>query len=161
MESVLVTGTDSNNGGDSNSPPSRYTEVFEKVFPFYLSIGMTYDQFWNQDNTIVKYYREADRIRTENLNTQLWMQGIYIYKVLEAFAPILVTFPKKNAKIGDYLSQPMPLTETEQKSREEQEAEAQSDIGLEKMFAWMKTVNEKRKSEKSEHLGGDISGRNC
>ena len=50
MESELVTGSDSNIGGDNNSPPSRYTDVFEQVCPFYLSIGMTWEQFWDGDN---------------------------------------------------------------------------------------------------------------
>ena len=75
MESELVTGSDSNNGGEDNSPPIRYTDYFEKACPYYLSIGMTWEQYWDGDNTMVKYFRQADNLRSETKNAELWLQG--------------------------------------------------------------------------------------
>lgn len=158
MESFLVTGDGSDTGGNASSalPPSRYTEIFEKVVPFYLSIGMTWDQFWNQDSTMVKYFREAEKIRVNNRNTEMWIQGAYIYKVMEAFAPILPAFPKKNARVGDYLSEPLSLSEEEEKSKEERKARRDADKGIKMMNDWMQRVNNKRKG-----AGGDSKdGRN-
>lgn len=152
MESELVTSSDSNNGGEDNSPPIRYTDFFEQVCPFYLSIGMTWEQFWDGDNTMVKYYRKADKIRVENRNTEMWIQGAYIYKVLEAFAPILPAFPKKNARVGDYLPEPIPLTEQDAKNKEDRKAKAESDKGITAMTALMEKVNAKRKK------GGETNG---
>ena len=50
-----------------------------RSFPFYLSIGMTYEQFWENDPSLAKYYREADKLRNERKNTDAWIQGMYIY----------------------------------------------------------------------------------
>ncbi|RGC89214.1 hypothetical protein [Thomasclavelia ramosa] len=61
-------------------PSSKtFTETFYEVFPFYLSIGMTYEQFWENDPSLAKYYREADKLRNERKNTDAWIQGMYIY----------------------------------------------------------------------------------
>lgn len=156
MESELVTDSDSNIGGDAYAkPPSRYTEVFEQACPFYLSIGMTWEQYWDGDNTMVKYYRKAERLRVENRNTEMWIQGAYIYKVLEAFAPILPAFPKKNARVGEYLSEPIPLSESEAKNKEEREAKATADKGMTAMTAWMKRTNERNAKRKQ---GGEPNG---
>lgn len=153
MESELVTGSDSNNGGDDNSPPIRYTDSFEKACPYYLSIGMTWEQYWDGDNTMVKYFRKADNLRTETKNAELWLQGLYIYRVMEAFAPILPAFPKKNARVGDYLSEPIPLTEQDAHAKEEREAKAEADKGITAMTALMEKVNAKHSKERKE--GGE------
>ena len=75
----------------------------------------------------------------------MWIQGAYIYKVLEAFAPILPAFPKKNAKAGDYLSEPLPLTDKEAKQREEREIEEKANKGFDIVKSWANRVNTKRK----------------
>ena len=117
---------------------------------------MTWEQFWDGDCTMVKYYRQADKIRTENRNTELWLQGAYIYKVMEAFAPILPAFPKKNARVGDYLSEPFPLTEQDEKAKEERKAKQEYDKGMKVLNNWMARVNNKRKG-----VGGEAKdGRN-
>ena len=142
----MVTGTDSDNGGNADAkPPSRYTDYFYQVCPFYLSLGMTWDQFWDGDNTMVKYYREAEKIRVENRNTEMWMQGAYIYKVLEAFAPILPAFPKKDAKPGNYLSSPIPFTDRLQQEQKERENKIKSEKDIGAMKSWMERINNKRK----------------
>lgn len=156
MESELVTDSDSNNGGEADAtPPSRYTEAFEQACPFYLSIGMSWDQYWNQDCTMVKYYREAERLRIETHNTEMWIQGAYIYKIMEAFAPIFPAFPKKNAKPGDYLSAPIPITKEEQERSKEQEEKVQYEKNMTAMNAWMKRVNDKRKQGGGKENGND------
>lgn len=57
-------------GGGGNRPAPRfaYTEKFYQVFPYYLAIGMTYEQFWEMDCDLVKYYRKAARIRQDLKN---------------------------------------------------------------------------------------------
>ena len=44
------------------------SELYHRVFPEYLAMGMTYDQFWKGDCTLVIPYREAYRIRQEEMN---------------------------------------------------------------------------------------------
>lgn len=86
-----------------------YSTVFDKNFPYYLAIGMTYDQYWNDDSTLVIAYREADRIRFERRNQEAWIQGRYIYDAISRLAPILRSFGKKNTKADPYVSEPYPL----------------------------------------------------
>ena len=106
----------------SASKPLSYTEIFYEHFPFYLSIGMTYDQYWNDDCMLVKYYREAHRLRNERKNQELWLQGLYIYEALCDVAPVLHAFAKSGTKPRPYLSKPFPITMEEVKrDKEEQE----------------------------------------
>ena len=59
------------------------SECFEEWFPYYLSIGMTYDQYWNQDGMLVRAYRKADEIRQERANTDAWLLGAYFYQAFD------------------------------------------------------------------------------
>lgn len=72
LDGELVSGSLSSQtgGGGGNRPAPRfaYTEKFYQVFPYYLAIGMTYEQFWEMDCNLVKYYRKAARIRQDLKN---------------------------------------------------------------------------------------------
>lgn len=93
-----------------------YTEQFEQHLPFFLAIGMTLEQFWEDDVFLCKYYQEAEEIRQDNLNQQLWLQGLYIYEALLDVAPVLRPM-SKNAKPGEYPKEPYPRTEEEIQER--------------------------------------------
>ena len=43
---------------------------------------MTYDQYWNDDCQLVKFYRKAHKLKNEQKNQELWLQGMYIYEAL-------------------------------------------------------------------------------
>lgn len=89
-----------------------YGIAFDNVFPEYLAMGMTYDQFWNQDAALVKAYRKAENIKREEKNFELWLQGKYIYDAISALAPILRTsLSKKPVKAEKYVDKPYPLSE--------------------------------------------------
>ena len=47
-----------------------------------MSIGMSYDEFWNQDVSLVKAYRKADELRRRRQNVVLWLQGVYVREAL-------------------------------------------------------------------------------
>lgn len=71
---------------------------------------MTYDQFWNQDVELVKAYREADKIKRDLKNQDMWMQGAYYYEALLDAAPVLrFSFSKKPPKPVPYREQPFEL----------------------------------------------------
>ena len=73
MDSELVSSSLSatEEGGQQGSPSSfTYTEKFYELFPYYLSIGMTYEQFWEGDASLPKYYRRAEEIRNERKSNQ-------------------------------------------------------------------------------------------
>lgn len=99
-----------------------YTDYFNEVFPYYLSIGMTYELFWHGDAALVKAYRKAQEIQNQKRNEEMWMQGLYIYEALCDVAPILRAFAKKNAKPTPYATQPYPL-KSEKKNKDEKKTE--------------------------------------
>ena len=92
------------------SPFSTYTEQFYEIFPYYLSIGMTYEQFWNDDPMLCKYYREAEEMRNEKRNQELWLQGMYVYEAIADLSPRLHAFAKKGTKAQPYPDAPYPIT---------------------------------------------------
>lgn len=97
-----------------------FTEVFERAFPYYLAIGMTYDQFWNEAPELVVAYRKADEIRKRRMNEELWLGGIYTAEAL--MATVGNMFSKGNKH--HYPSEPKPITRDEVEERREREQKA-------------------------------------
>jgi len=124
-------------GGASESyaPVKTYTEYFYEVFPFYLSIGMTADEFWNQDCMLTKYYRKAHDIRQNRKNEELWLQGLYVYEALCDVSPLLHAFAKQGTKAHPYPTEPYARTEKETKLREAKAKEARFIAARAKMAA--------------------------
>lgn len=92
------------------------------MFPQYLVMGMTYEQYWEGSPFLTVAYRKAYRLRREAENEQAWLQGLYIY---DAFAVVLANvFAKRGAKKKNYIEKPIdifPLTEAEKRMREQEE----------------------------------------
>ena len=122
-------------GDDVAAPTITCTERFNKVFPYYLAIGMTYDEFWNQDCLLAKYFREADKIKTERKNAEMWLQGRYYYEAILAASPILHAFAKKGTRPHPYLEAPYPMNREEAKSKQESEEEVKYNAMRAKMIA--------------------------
>lgn len=98
------------------------TIVFERQCPYYLSIGMTYEQFWDGDAELAKVYREAEDLRTAKMNRQLWLQGLYFYQALGT--ALANAFASKGSVPHSYLEQPLAVTRAERKAeREKKERE--------------------------------------
>ena len=146
MDSELVSSslsTTEEGGHQSSSSLFTYTERFYKAFPYYLSIGMTPEQYWEGDCTLVKYYREADEIRKDRRNQELWLQGMYIYEALCDVAPVLRAFVAKGAKPTPYSSKPYPLNNKQVQQNEEEKQRALAEKGKKFMEARMASINKK------------------
>ena len=76
----LLTDESANKGSEreNRSAPPSYSEIFLAKFPYYLSIGMTEEQYWDRDSTLVKSYRKAEELRKERVNQEMWLQGMYL-----------------------------------------------------------------------------------
>ena len=123
-----------------HSPFLTYTEQFYEAFPYYLSIGMTYEQYWEGDPTLAKYYRQAEELRTERKNQELWLQGLYIYEALCDVAPILHSMAKKGTKARPYSAQPYAITERQRRQEIEENERKVADKGKRMMEMFMKKV---------------------
>lgn len=100
----LLTDESANKGSEreNRSAPPSYSEIFLAKFPYYLSIGMTEEQYWDRDSTLVKSYRKAEELRKERVNQEMWLQGMYIYDAISRLSPILRAFAKKGTKAQPY-----------------------------------------------------------
>ena len=146
MDSELVSSSLSTTEevGQPSSPSSfTYTEKFYEVFPYYLAIGMTADQFWDGDSTLVKYYRKAEEIRNEKRNQELWLQGMYVYEAICDVAPILHAFAKKGTKPTPYSAKPYPLNDKQTKRDEEEKQRKLVEKGKRFMEAMATSINKK------------------
>lgn len=146
MDSELVSSSLSTTEevGQQGSPSSfTYTDRFYELFPYYLAIGMTSEQYWDGDCTLVKYYRKAEEIRNEKRNQELWLQGMYIYESLCDVAPILHAFAKKGTKPTPYATKPYPLSEKQVKKDEEEKQRKLAEKGKKFMEAMAASINKK------------------
>ena len=146
MDSELVSSSLSTTEevGQNSSPSSfTYTEKFYEVFPYYLAIGMTPEQFWDSDCTLVKYYRKAEEIRNEKRNQELWLQGMYVYEAICDVAPILHAFAKKGTKPTPYSAKPYPLNDKQTKRDEEEKQRKLTEKGKRFMEAMATSINKK------------------
>lgn len=103
------------------SSPKKAYEIFQEVFPLYLSLDMSYDEFYNKDCQLVKAYLKAYEMKQERDNTNMWIQGMYVYDAILRASPILHPFAKGGTEPIPYLEQPYALSKEEQKAREEKE----------------------------------------
>ena len=144
-----------NGGGDSRSPaPKTYTEIFNEYFPYYLSIGMTYEQYWYGDCRLTEYYRKAQKIRDNRRNQELWLQGAYIYEALLDVAPVLQAFAKKGAKPRMYAKEPYALTVEDVRAKRKSEEEKQYEKNKSIVEAWMAATNAKIKKQQEVATDG-------
>lgn len=122
---------------------------------------MSYDQFWNDDPTLVKSYRTAEELRTERLNQQLWLQGMYVYDAICCASPILHAFAKKGSKAVPYPKEPYPITQRQNDRKKENTEKRTFEKGLAKMQAFMASNNKRFANEKDEvAVGGDEANGN-
>lgn len=103
----MVTGESTDNDGDgrdNNRPSSfRYTERFEVECGYYLSIGMTYHDYWDGDAAMVKFYRDKHKRDLDRQNFNHWMQGMYIYEALVDASPVFNPLSEKHEPLQECL----------------------------------------------------------
>lgn len=143
MVSGSLSATMEGSEQESSLPFVTYTERFYEQFPYYLSIGMTPEQYWKGDPEWARAFRKADEIRMERRNQELWLQGMYIYEAICDASPILHAFAKRGTKPHPYADKPYPITEKQHKRSEEDKARATQEKGKRMMEAFMKAHNSK------------------
>ena len=127
---------------DEISVPKTYTEIFEEVFPFYLAIGMSREQFWDEDPKLVKAYRKADEIRKRRMNEELWLSGIYMGEALASTVGNM--FSKEKYQ---YPSEPKPITKAEVEERQKREEKARMERIKARFTARALSINAQKGAE--------------
>ena len=100
---------DGGEGDDARAQtPDSCREIFDKAFPYYLAIGMTYDEFYCKDHTLVKAFQKAYEMRRKQANEDMWLTGAYVYEAVSRVAPLLIPF-NEHPKAEPYLDKPFPF----------------------------------------------------
>lgn len=101
------------------------SEKFDEICPHFLSIGMTYEQFWYGDVTMTKDYLKAYKIKAKRENEieqwNIWKQGMYIYEALCDVSPVLHAFSKNGTKPLPYSEVPYGMEKYKQEIEENKE----------------------------------------
>lgn len=99
----------------SKDETKTFAELLDELCGFYISIGMTYNEFWHGDIRALSAYRDAWERKREAKNQELWLQGLYNYRaykaVMEAFSHGLAG--GKGKRPEGYIDKPVPVTERE------------------------------------------------
>ena len=103
--------------GEVNQRRNTYTEVFDATWPYYVAMGMTYEQFWECDPNLTVGYRKVRDIQRRQMNEQLWLQGIYVAEALASTVGNMFTKGNKHK----YPEEPLPITRDEVEERKERE----------------------------------------
>lgn len=131
----------------SERKPVSLAEIFNMLFPRYLAMGMTYDEYWNKSPSLVRAYRKAWQMKREQKNYEMWMQGMYIYNALLCVAPVMRTsFGGGKVEPGKYPDRPYPMSE-----KEAQEREAEKDReNFERFLAQLKADSKRIHDQQQE-----------
>lgn len=138
-----LSSTEGSGGVTTTAPLHSYREKFEELFPYYLSLGMTEEQYWDRDCRLVIAYRKADELRTSRKNQEMWLQGAYIYEALTRVSPLLHAFAKKGTKPVPYLAEPFAITEKQAEYQQEEKDKKTYDKGKALMEGFMAKHNKK------------------
>lgn len=79
---------------DSSGERLLFHETFEQACAYYMSIGMSYEDYWDGDPYLVRYYAEAHKLRVKEQNMMAWLQAQYIYEVMGDMASLYNPFSK-------------------------------------------------------------------
>lgn len=92
------------------------------MFPYYLSIGMTAAQFWEDDPWLTAAYRRASELTSQRRSEEMWLQGLYIHNAVGTVVGNALS--KKGAPPKKYIEEPIrviPMTEAEKEAKAEEE----------------------------------------
>lgn len=149
---------------DENQADSKsYGDIFDELFPHYLMMGMTAEQYWDGESGLKVAYRKAWKLKAEydqrmaDLNN--WYMGQYLIKALQC-VPLLVggLNVKHTTRLPEYPDKPF-MQQAEEKKKEEvrkQKEEDQAKLAMALMQATFEKFNrnfEKRQQQKQKAAG--------
>lgn len=127
---------------------------FEELCPYFISMGMTYEQFWYGEIDMTKAYVKAFEIKekrkSKNTRWTIWELGLYIYEALCYVSPILRAFSKAKKPLP-YPSKPHGIDDDEKKE-ERKEKKKETDIMRAQIFFknWARATQQKFKKKEEK-----------
>ena len=97
---------------------------------------------------MVKFYRQAQKIKDERSDSQAWLQGLYFYSALCNASPLFRIFTKGTVKATPYQSEPFTAVLRKEKSKASIEQKKRN--GFEYMMRFAERFNRNRKKSDRE-----------
>lgn len=135
-------GLDSSGDSYMLSRPFSYTEIFDELCPMYMSMGMSYDEYWNDNPWKAFWIRKSEKKKIERNNFYSWLNGLYTYKALLDVSPLINIFDKQR-RPEEYLLEPIDLF-GDKEQVEQRKNEKAMQAGIENMMQWAMAVNAKK-----------------
>lgn len=129
-----------------------WAEFAEEQCQYYIVMGVSAEEYWNGDYSLLKYYRQAYQRKKEVENYYSWLQGLYIYDAIADCSPILRAFSKARRPLP-YPAKPYDIArEITKREKEEKEREQMERIKA-KTAAFASGWNKRRKEQKTVEGG--------
>ena len=110
-------------------------------------MGMTYDLYWEGESWLVKSYREAHRIKRNEINYSAWLHGLYVLQATNSGIPVVLNgIAKSKIDLPPFPEKPIDFDEEKSKKQEEKQIQLQIARMQEMAEQFNRTFN--RKHEK-------------
>lgn len=117
-----------------------------------MAMGMTYDEYWNGSSERTRAYRESWELKRRQINQQMWMQGLYMVRALNATVGNMLS--DKSTKIT-YPEEPFPMSQQEREEQEERAKRRKFEAMKQSMIAFSEQHNQKLKEVNKNERSND------
>ncbi len=129
---------------------TSYSDAFEGVCPYYMSIGVSYDDFWNGDFEICKFARKSEKLRKKRMNEEAWWNSLYTFRALCDASVLFHDFMKEKPNLEFSTKEPLPMTLEEAEEQEKVRKQKQMEGFIVQMEAISKSHNANLRKQKEE-----------
>ena len=110
---------------DASEAPKTYSEIFHETFPHYLMMGMSPEEYWEGDSSLVKDYRKAYKLQVEQRyreqDEMAWLQGKYMRDALQSVYLLVNGFVPKGTQAHPYPEKPESIRAEEEKAEKKRQ----------------------------------------
>ena len=141
-----------------------FGDIFDELFPHYLLMGMTPEQYWDGESGWKKAFRKAYSLKLENeqriADRNNWYMGQYMIMVLQA-VPLLVggLNVKSTTSLPQYPDKPLLEKFDEERKTEKRKAQEENQqklaMAMFQAFATKINTNIQKRLDKEKTSGSD------
>ena len=124
--------------------------MFERDFPYFLSLGMSYDEYWYGETWRVHDYIEAQKFRLEQREYELWLQGLYTFNALQSALSVSEFFRSKGSRPIPYPQKPHGVWERKNPEVEAQKQAQRAEADRLKAVAYFDALIRANKARRGE-----------
>lgn len=132
-------------------------EIFDDQCAYYISLGMTYTEYWDGDAMMPRFYRQAEELKRRRENFNAWLQGAYVYEAIRDLAPSINPLTKARSK--PYRDTVIPMLPSEIKEHEEKKKKERYEENLARFKGLAQQINEAIIKSQEEVADGSRTGR--